>query len=111
MELRLDPPHLGKVKVNLTIEKGVLHSEFTCSHEASNQIRQNLNQLRADLAGQGITLGQASVNDSSTNPDNNRDFNGSHNPVISEVDADSQAKQTVENVAVDGSFNRLNYLI
>lgn len=111
VELRLDPPQLGRVKVSLTIEKGVLHSEFTCSGEASNQIRQNLHQLRADLAGQGITLGQTTVNDGSTNPNNNGEFNGNRNLAGGIVNPGDSKEEASTTAAVNESNSRLSYLI
>jgi flagellar hook-length control protein FliK len=64
-QLRLDPPDLGPLEVRLSMapnEDGVAHAQFVSPHPAvRDALEAALPQLRAVLADNGITLGQASV--------------------------------------------------
>jgi flagellar hook-length control protein FliK len=64
-QLRLDPPDLGPLEVRLSMahnEDGVAHAQFVSPHAAvRDALEAALPQLRAALADNGITLGQASV--------------------------------------------------
>jgi flagellar hook-length control protein FliK len=64
-QLRLDPPDLGPLEVRLSMarnEDGVAHAQFVSPHAAvRDALEAALPQLRAVLADNGITLGQASV--------------------------------------------------
>lgn len=63
--LRLDPPDLGPLEVRLSMARnddGVAHAQFVSPHAAVREaLEAALPQLRAVLADNGITLGQASV--------------------------------------------------
>jgi len=63
--LRLDPPDLGPLEVRLSMARnddGVAHAQFVSPHAAvRDALEAALPQLRAVLADNGITLGQASV--------------------------------------------------
>lgn len=64
-QLRLDPPELGPLEVRLSMARdrdGVAHAQFVSPHAAvRDALEAALPQLRAVLADNGITLGQASV--------------------------------------------------
>jgi flagellar hook-length control protein FliK len=64
-QLRLDPPDLGPLEVRLSMahnDDGVAHAQFVSPHAAvRDALEAALPQLRAALADNGITLGQASV--------------------------------------------------
>lgn len=64
-QLRLDPPDLGPLEVRLSMarnEDGTAHAQFVSPHApVRDAVEAALPQLRAILADNGITLGQASV--------------------------------------------------
>ncbi len=111
VELHLDPPHLGRVRVSLSIEKGVLHSQFTCSQEASNHLRQNIHQLRTDLASQGITLGQAGISDHSAGPERDSSHGSWQPPLPDSISDNEYTTANAGHAAGDNSNSRLSYLI
>ena len=62
-ELTLNPPHLGKVEVTLTVSGDQTNALFvSASPTARDALENALPRLREILADAGITLGQASVN-------------------------------------------------
>ncbi|MBV6273184.1 flagellar hook-length control protein FliK [Alcaligenaceae bacterium CGII-47] len=64
IELRLDPPSLGPVRITMHISDAVAQAAFVSPHAVVRQAIENaLPQLEQQLAQAGISLGQASVND------------------------------------------------
>ena len=60
--LRLSPEHLGPVEIRIDLQQSSVDVAFTAAHvETRNALEQALPQLRAILAGAGLSLGQASV--------------------------------------------------
>lgn len=68
-ELTLNPPHLGRIEVTLTMSGDQTNALFVSASPTVRDALENaLPRLRETLADAGITLGQASVNaDSSPN--------------------------------------------
>jgi flagellar hook-length control protein FliK len=65
-ELHLNPPNLGPLDVVLKVSGDQATALFTSPHAAVREIvQQALPQLRDMLAGNGITLGNATVSDQS----------------------------------------------
>jgi flagellar hook-length control protein FliK len=65
-ELHLNPPHLGPLDVVLNISGDQATALFTSPHAAVREaVEQALPKLREMLADNGITLGNATVNDQS----------------------------------------------
>ena len=63
-ELRVTPQELGPISVHVSIERGEATLVVTAAHAATRDaLEQALPALRESLAQQGITLGQASVQD------------------------------------------------
>ena len=61
-ELNLNPAGLGPLKVTLTLGDNQAQAMFVSAHESVRRaVEAALPQLRDTLAGQGIQLGQASV--------------------------------------------------
>ncbi|MGE5523043.1 MAG: flagellar hook-length control protein FliK [Rhodospirillaceae bacterium] len=64
-QLRLDPPDLGPLEVRLSMarnDEAIAHAQFVSPHASvRDAVETALPQLRAILADNGITLGQASV--------------------------------------------------
>ena len=60
--LRLSPEHLGPVEVHIDMQDSNVNVNFTAAHaETRAALEQALPQLRTVLAGAGLTLGQATV--------------------------------------------------
>lgn len=60
--LRLSPEHLGPVEVHIDMQDANVNVNFTAAHaETRSALEQAMPQLRAVLAGAGLTLGQATV--------------------------------------------------
>ncbi|MCD4786572.1 MAG: flagellar hook-length control protein FliK [Candidatus Eremiobacteraeota bacterium] len=62
VEIRLEPPRLGKVNITLQMENEVLRTDFVCSREAAEYIRESIPELVSALAQNGITLGESNIN-------------------------------------------------
>lgn len=64
IELRLDPPELGPLRIALQVHDNVTHALIVSAHASVRQAVENaLPQLQEQLAEAGLTLGQASVSD------------------------------------------------
>ncbi len=64
VELRLDPPDLGPLRITLQISDNVAHAAFASAHASVRQAVENaLPQLAQQLAQTGISLGQTNVGD------------------------------------------------
>jgi len=62
VQLRLDPPHLGPMTVTVSIANGSAHVTLTSPHDAVRQaMSASLPTLHHNLAQQGLTLSQATV--------------------------------------------------
>jgi flagellar hook-length control protein FliK len=60
--LRLSPEHLGPVEVRIDMHEANVNVSFTAAHtETRAALEQAMPQLRAVLAGAGLSLGQATV--------------------------------------------------
>ena len=60
--LRLSPEHLGPVEVRIDVQDANVNLNFSAAHaDTRAALEQALPQLRAVLAGAGLTLGQATV--------------------------------------------------
>jgi flagellar hook-length control protein FliK len=60
--LRLSPEHLGPVEVHIDMQDSNVNVNFTAAHaETRAALEQAMPQLRTVLAGAGLTLGQATV--------------------------------------------------
>lgn len=62
IELRLDPPELGPIRIAIGLSDNVAQASFLSPHAAVRQaVEQALPQLQEQLAQAGISLGQTSV--------------------------------------------------
>jgi flagellar hook-length control protein FliK len=77
-DLVLNPPHLGRVEVSLTMNGDQATAIFTSSNPAVREtLESSLHRLREVLADAGVSLGQAQVGSESPNqssPRNELDF-------------------------------------
>lgn len=64
IELRLDPPSLGPVRITMHISDSIAQAAFVSPHAVVRQAIENaLPQLQQQLADAGLSLGQANVSD------------------------------------------------
>ena len=64
IEMRLDPPDLGPIRISLSMNDGVAQALFVSPHaNVRNAVENALPQLQHQLAQAGISLGQTSVSD------------------------------------------------
>gem|GEM_PF-581784 len=64
IEMRLDPPDLGPIRISLSLTDGVAQAMFISPHASvRNAVENALPQLQQQLAQAGISLGQTSVSD------------------------------------------------
>jgi flagellar hook-length control protein FliK len=62
LRLRLEPPHLGTLKVDLTMRQGVLEGRLRAeSPEARDLLLSQIERLKESLAGGGVQVGEFHV--------------------------------------------------
>ncbi len=62
MTMRLDPPELGQLRVQMSIARGVVNAQFTPTTQHAQQlIERNIATLRAALEGQGLNVERLTV--------------------------------------------------
>ncbi len=63
-EIRLNPPHLGPLEVQITVSKGEAHVLFTSAHAVVREaLEAAIPRLREGFNEQGLVLGEADVAD------------------------------------------------
>lgn len=61
-ELRLDPPHLGPLRITLNLHDSVVQAVFSSAHASvRHAVEQALPQLQQQLEQEGLSLGQTNV--------------------------------------------------
>lgn len=64
MDMQLNPADLGPLSISLNVGEGGIQAQFQSAHASVRAaVEQALPQLQVALATQGLTLGEASVND------------------------------------------------
>lgn len=64
MDMQLNPADLGPLSISLNVSEGGIQAQFQSAHASvRSAVEQALPQLQVALAAQGLTLGEASVND------------------------------------------------
>ncbi|OED74471.1 flagellar hook-length control protein FliK [Vibrio splendidus ZS-139] len=77
LDIRLDPPELGQMKIRMTMNNDVANVHFTVSsQQARDVIEQTLPRLREMLAQQGMQLADSSVQQQNTGQGQDRYNNG-----------------------------------
>lgn len=67
LTMRLDPPDLGQLRVQMTVMQGVVTASFQAeSAQAQQLLERNLAVLRVALEGQGLTVERLTVTNSSS---------------------------------------------
>src|SRR5699024_3565802 len=65
-ELRLDPPHLGPLRITINLNDSVVQAVFSSAHaNVRSAVEQALPQLQQQLEQEGLSLGQTSVGEHS----------------------------------------------
>lgn len=69
-EIQLDPPELGSLKIRLQVGQDQVSVSFTSPHASvRDAVEQSMPRLREMLEEQGLSLGESSVNDQSSDAD------------------------------------------
>ena len=77
LDIRLDPPELGQMKIRMTMNNDVANVHFTVSNQqARDVIEQTLPRLREMLAQQGMQLADSSVQQQNSGQGQDRYNNG-----------------------------------
>ncbi|MCC4815320.1 flagellar hook-length control protein FliK [Vibrio lentus] len=77
LDIRLDPPELGQMKIRMTMNNDVANVHFTVSNQqARDVIEQTLPRLREMLAQQGMQLADSSVQQQNSGQSQDRYNNG-----------------------------------
>ncbi|MEZ8513771.1 flagellar hook-length control protein FliK [Vibrio splendidus] len=77
LDIRLDPPELGQMKIRMTMNNDVANVHFTVSNQQAREvIEQTLPRLREMLAQQGLQLADSSVQQQSSGQGQDRYNNG-----------------------------------
>ncbi|MFA0096898.1 flagellar hook-length control protein FliK [Vibrio splendidus] len=77
LDIRLDPPELGQMKIRMTMNNDVANVHFTVSNQQAREvIEQTLPRLREMLAQQGLQLADSSVQQQSSGQGHDRYNNG-----------------------------------
>jgi flagellar hook-length control protein FliK len=64
LRLELKPVELGRVEMRVEMRDGVLHASIHADHDSSAQlVRASLNELRDQLAAEGVRTGTLTVSD------------------------------------------------
>lgn len=85
MTMRLDPPELGQLRIQMTIARGVVTAQFTASTaQAHALLDKNLANLRVALENQGLTVDRLNVQSNQSS---------SQNQSMNEHNADKQHQQ------------------
>ncbi|AVD88284.1 flagellar hook-length control protein FliK [Pseudomonas sp. SWI44] len=64
MDMQLNPADLGPLSISLNVSDGGIQAQFQSAHASvRSAVEQALPQLQVALAAQGLTLGEASIND------------------------------------------------
>lgn len=76
-EIQLDPPELGSLKVRLHVGQDQVSVSFTSPHAAvRDAVEQSMPRLREMMEEQGLSLGESSVNDQSSESGDDEDRRG-----------------------------------
>jgi flagellar hook-length control protein FliK len=69
--LRLSPEHLGDVTITLDVRAGGIRLDLAAGAQALVALQADLSQLRDDLAGSGLDLGEVTLSSQNTGPGTN----------------------------------------
>jgi len=71
MTMRLDPPELGSLRIQMTIQNGSVSASFTPTNAAARSLlEQNMAQLKTALESQGLMVDKLTIHATPTNQTN-----------------------------------------
>ncbi|CAH6942454.1 Flagellar hook-length control protein fliK [Vibrio chagasii] len=96
LDIRLDPPELGQMKIRMTMNNDVANVHFTVnSQQARDVIEQTLPRLREMLAQQGMQLADSSVQQQSSGQGQDR-YNSGEQQLGSNRTNDTQGDENLD---------------
>ena len=106
-EIRLTPAELGPIRVSIAMEDGATNITFNAQHATTREaIESALPRLREMLSEQGLSLGNASVNDQQAGDGGSRDAAGER---VEQAQA-TVAGQTTADGTTDGDAGDIRLL-
>lgn len=99
LAVKLEPEGLGTLDINISLEKGLVHTQIQVSDPAVRTLLENnMQQLVQSLLGEGLAVGGFSVAMNGNAPEN-----GTRGDGDTDVKGDAAARQTVETAAASAS--------
>ncbi|UOE80385.1 flagellar hook-length control protein FliK [Vibrio splendidus] len=96
LDIRLDPPELGQMKIRMTMNNDVANVHFTVSNQQAREvIEQTLPRLREMLAQQGLQLADSSVQQQNSGQGQDRYNNGEQQSVANRTN-DGQGDENLD---------------
>ncbi len=95
MTMRLDPPELGALRVQMTLRDGTVSAMFTATTaRAHHLLKEHLGTLRASLESQGLTVERLTVQTTPSSANSNAsDTTGRHDQSGSQSDRQQAGQQ------------------
>ena len=108
VDMQLNPADLGPLSISLNVGESGIQAQFQSAHASvRSAVEQALPQLQSALASQGLTLGEASVNDGASRQTGGeqprRDDPGSNGEARSEHPEKPAASVPVQRIAMAGA--------
>ncbi|MGF1680404.1 flagellar hook-length control protein FliK [Photobacterium minamisatsumaniensis] len=100
VDIRLDPPELGKLQIKLSMNNDQATVQFTVGNQQTRDlVEQAMPRLRELLSQQGLQLTQSSVQQ-----DGSRQFTGQQNPQGQQTGNDSNGQRSANQIGSDDDF-------
>lgn len=108
VDMQLNPADLGPLSISLNVGESGIQAQFQSAHASvRSAVEQALPQLQSALASQGLTLGEASVNDGASRQAGGeqprRDYPGSNGEARSEPLENATASVPAQRIATAGA--------
>lgn len=108
VDMQLNPADLGPLSISLNVGESGIQAQFQSAHASvRSAVEQALPQLQSALASQGLTLGEASVNDGASRQTGGeqprRDYPGSNGEARSEHPEKPAASVPAQRIATVGA--------
>ncbi|MGL5335582.1 MAG: flagellar hook-length control protein FliK, partial [Enterovibrio sp.] len=114
VDIRLDPPELGRLQIKLSLHNDTASVQFTVNNQAAKEMLEHaLPRLREMLLQQGLQLAQSSVQQESHQQ--HSQFSGNlgkgqdHSPFDTQAEADLGAEAAAHHIVIKKSADGIDY--
>ncbi|MBF0473255.1 MAG: flagellar hook-length control protein FliK [Nitrospirae bacterium] len=91
VEVTLEPNGIGKLRIEVNHEKGIIHTTISASEASGKEIiEKNINRIMEELSKEGINIGEFSVNLKERHDQTSDDSKRSAHNDINDIDKSSQ---------------------